>query len=77
MHVLPGTIEAENYDFFPINGQGRTYHDLSTGNSGGQYRNDGVDIGAVSTGGYALTDLDNGEWFTYTVSMFRRRAITK
>ncbi|RCW48887.1 alginate lyase [Paenibacillus prosopidis] len=67
MHVLPGAVEAENYDYFPIDGEGRTYHDLTVSNSGGQYRDDGVDIKSVSTNNYALTDLDNGEWFTYTV----------
>lgn len=67
MHVLPGAVEAENYDYFPIDGEGRTYHDLTASNSGGQYRDDGVDVKSVSTSNYALTDLDNGEWFTYTV----------
>lgn len=67
MHVLPGAVEAENYDYFPIDGEGRTYHDLTVSNSGGQYRDDGVDIKSVSTNNYALTDLDSGEWFTYTV----------
>jgi hypothetical protein len=67
MNVLPGTIEAENYDYFPIDGEGRTYHDATSSNSGGQYRDDGVDIKLVTTNNYALTDLDNGEWFTYTV----------
>lgn len=69
MHVLPGAIEAENYDYFPIDGEGRTYHDLTASNSGGQYRDDGVDVTSVSTNNYALTDLDNGEWFTYTVNV--------
>jgi hypothetical protein len=67
IHVLPGAIEAENYDYFPIDGEGRTYHDTTASNSGGQYRDDAVDIAAVSSNNYALTDLDNGEWFTYTV----------
>ena len=67
MNVLPANIEAENYDHFPINGEGHTYHDAATGNSGGEYRKDGVDIGADGAGGYALTDLNNGEWLTYSV----------
>ncbi len=67
MNVLPGVIEAENYDYFPIDGEGKTYHDTTTSNSGGQYRDDGVDIEAISSNNYALTDLDNGEWVTYTV----------
>ena len=60
MHVLPGTIEAENYDYFPIDGEGKTYHDMTTSNSGGQYRDDGVDINTISTNNYALTD--HGQW---------------
>lgn len=67
MNKLPGTIEAENYDHMPINGEGRTYHDLNSGNSGGEYRNDGVDIGSDGEAGYALTELENGEWLTYSV----------
>ncbi len=67
MNVLPATIEAEHYDHFPSDGEGHTYHDLTTGNSGGEYRKDGVDIGADGSGGYALTELENGEWFTYSV----------
>lgn len=70
MNQLPGTIEAENYDHFTINGEGRTYHDLTSANSGGQYRlSDGVDIATCSEGGYALTDLEEGEWVTYTVAV--------
>ncbi|MGG4484037.1 DUF7594 domain-containing protein [Paenibacillus illinoisensis] len=67
VHVLPGTVETELYDYFPIDGEGRTYHDTTESNTGGQYRDDAVDIEEISTGGYALTDLDDGEWFTYTV----------
>ncbi|WP_373231591.1 carbohydrate-binding protein [Cohnella sp.] len=67
MNKLPGTIEAEHYDHMPIDGEGRTYHDLTSGNSGGEYRNDGVDIGTDGAGGYALTELANGEWLTYSV----------
>ena len=38
MNVLPGTIEAEHYDHFPVRGEARTYHDLSPGNAAGLYR---------------------------------------
>jgi hypothetical protein len=68
MNILPMTIEAENYDYFTVNGEEHTYHDLTSTNSGGQYRADeGVDITTCSEGGYALTDLEDGEWITYTV----------
>lgn len=66
MNQLPGTIEAENYDQTTGSGEGRTYHDLTAGNSGNEYRSDDVDI-AAHVGGYAVTDLEAGEWLSYTV----------
>jgi hypothetical protein len=63
---LPATLEAENYDYFPEDGEGHTYHELTAGNSGGQYRQDGVDIQCGEEGPY-LTSLEAGEWVTYTV----------
>ncbi|WP_372846384.1 alginate lyase family protein [Pontiella sp.] len=65
--VLPATLEAENYDFFPMSGNGRTYHDSTEGNLGGAYRNDDVDVVELPDGGLALTHLVKGEWFSYTV----------
>ncbi|WP_163400089.1 carbohydrate-binding protein [Flavobacterium fluviatile] len=68
MNVLPGTIEAENYDYTPISAQGRTYNDVTTSNSGGKYRPaDGVDIQTCSEGGYNVGWMADGEWLTYTV----------
>ncbi|MDQ0113312.1 AbfB domain-containing protein [Paenibacillus harenae] len=67
MNVLPRTIEAEHYDQFTGDGEGHTYHDLTASNSGGKYREDSVDIGADGAGGYAVTDLENGEWLSYSV----------
>lgn len=70
MSVLPGTIEAEHYDYSPVDGEGRTYHDTTTTNSGGAYRvSDGVDISVCSEGGYQLTEIEVGEWVSYTVSV--------
>jgi hypothetical protein len=69
MHVLPCTIEAEHYDYFVINGEGRTYHDTSVGNGGGAYRSDDVDMVAIAEGNYALSGMEKGEWLTYTVSV--------
>ena len=68
MNVLPMTIEAENFDYNPISGEGRIYHDLSSENSGGKYRTtDSVDMEVCDEGGYNLTSLESGEWLTYTV----------
>ena len=69
MNSLPTTIEAENYDYFPVDGEGHTYHDLSTGNSGASYRAaEGVDLSVASEGDFAISSIESGEWATYTVS---------
>ncbi len=67
LNVLPGTVEAENFDHFNGGGESRVYHDMDDTNTGGVYRNDvGLDISECSEGGYALSDLHNGEWVTYS-----------
>lgn len=66
---LPGTIAAANYDYFPTDGEGRTYHDLTPTNSGGAYRNDAVDVATDLTGAPFVTDFAAGEWLTYTVNI--------
>ena len=69
MNVLPATIEAENYDFFATDGEGRTYHDLSNGNNGLSYRPvESVDLSSASEGGDAISSIEAGEWVTYTIS---------
>ncbi|WP_289058354.1 carbohydrate-binding protein [uncultured Flavobacterium sp.] len=70
MNTLPGTIEAENFDYFNGNGQGKTYNDLSNENTANQYRTtEGVDIQTCAEGGYNVTDMQSGEWLDYTVSI--------
>ena len=70
MNMLPGTIEAENFDYFPINGQGRTYSDSSTGNAGGLYRFDSdVDVQQTAAGDFYIGVTDDGEFLTYTVNV--------
>ena len=66
--ALPGTIQAENYD---RGGEGIAYHDTTSGNSGGVYRTDSVDLQtAVDTGaGYKLKSAVAGEWLNYTVNV--------
>jgi hypothetical protein len=66
--AVPGKIEAENYD---NGGQGTSYNDDTSGNSGGVYRNDGVDIeGSTDTGGgYNVGYITTGEWLEYTVNV--------
>ena len=65
---IPGTIQAENYD---LGGQGIAYNDGNTGNSGGLFRNDGVDITNSKDvgGGYTIGWVSNGEWQEHTVNV--------
>jgi subtilisin family serine protease len=65
---IPGLIEAENFD---DGGEGVAYHDLSPGNTGGQYRQTDVDITTTSDvgGGFALGYVQGGEWLKYSVSV--------
>lgn len=69
LHKLPGMIPAENYDYFPAEGQGRTYFDQTPTNSGAAYRNDAVDIAVDAVEGFYLTDVAAGEWVSYTVNV--------
>jgi hypothetical protein len=65
---LPGRIQAEDYDG---GGQGVAYYDTTSGNSGGVYRNNHVDLqDAVDTGGgYKIKSAVAGEWLNYTVNV--------
>jgi len=69
MNVLPMTMEAENYDYSPVNGEGRTYSDTSTGNSGSVYRTDDVDVQTRTAGGYYIESMNSGEYLTYTIQV--------
>ncbi len=64
--VLPGVVEAENFN---EGGEGVGYHDLTTGNSGGMYRQTDVDIVTTADGGdgFAVTSIAAGEWLAYRV----------
>jgi subtilisin family serine protease len=63
---IPGSIEAENFD---EGGEGVAYHDLTSGNAGGQYRQTDVDISADGLGGYTLGYVVAGEWLKYSVAV--------
>jgi GH18 family chitinase len=74
--VIPGTIEAENYD---IGGQGVAYNDSDATNDGTQYRpSEGVDIEATTDvgGGYDVGWTANGEWMKYSVNVTQPGAYT-
>ncbi|MDW5288285.1 DNRLRE domain-containing protein [Formosa sp. PL04] len=71
MHDISNPIEVENFDYDPIQqGEGRIYHDATTSNTGGGYRTfDAVDLEDLGDGNYALTNIEAGEWLTYTISV--------
>lgn len=61
--VVPGTIEAENYD---EGGEGIAYHDLDSNNAGLLYRTDeGVDL-SMDGGQLHVYYILAGEWLEYT-----------
>jgi PKD repeat protein len=64
-HLLPGKVEAEDYDTtegYPA------YSDTTPGNEGGAYRNDAVDI-EVGGSGYNVGWIRAGEFLTYSVDV--------
>lgn len=64
VHTLPGRIEAEDYR------AGSTgYSDSSSGNSGGKYRNDGVDLELTQdeSGDFDVGWIAAGEWLEYDI----------
>ncbi len=66
--AVPGTIQAEDFD---NGGEGVAYHDSDEINNGGQYRNEGVDVGGTvdTSGDYAIGWVRAGEWYEYTVNV--------
>jgi len=65
---LPGTVQFENYD---AGGEGVAYHDTTSGNTGGTYRSNNVDVQATTDagGGYIVGWVQAGEWLNYTVKV--------
>lgn len=63
---MPGTIQAEDFD---NGGEGVAYHDNGSTNSGGQYRQTGVDIETCAEGGYDVGWIGAGEWMNYTITV--------
>lgn len=68
--LIPGRIEAENYD---TGREGLGYHEFENeGNQGdSDYRNDQVDIEVTQDveGEYNVAYIRNGEWLSYTVDV--------
>lgn len=69
--VIPGKIEAENYD---EGASGMAYSDQSDGNKcddyTNHYRKDDVDLKEIS-GGVAVGSFEGDEWLSYTVDVQR------
>ncbi len=69
-HIIPGRIEAEEYD---LGGEGVAYHEAnSNGNeANGTFRNDAVDIEMCTDtkGGFNLGYTLTNEWVEYTVNV--------
>ncbi len=70
--AIPGTVEAENYD---VGGQNKSYYDDEATNQGAVYREDRVDITAL-TSGYAVGYTNAGEWLEYTVKVAKEGVYT-
>ena len=72
--VIPGRIEAEDYN---LGGEGVAYHDSTSGNEGGVYRHDDVDIENIaSEGSNSVGWIRNGEWLGYTATVQQAGAYT-
>lgn len=63
---VPGTIEAVHYN---SGGEGVGYHDVSSGNEGGAYRKDNVDIRTNPEGGFNIGWNSTGEWYNYNINV--------
>ncbi|MEL6132566.1 MAG: glycosyl hydrolase, partial [Bacteroidota bacterium] len=67
---IPGTLEAGHYDFFEGgNGQGITYHDISSNNAGDFREGEFVDAVEVPGEGATVSWIHAGEWLEYTVEV--------
>jgi hypothetical protein len=66
--VVPGTVQAANYD---TGGQGVAYSVTSVNGTGNSYRSDGVDLEACTDTGCGddLGWTGPGQWFKYTVNV--------
>jgi subtilisin family serine protease len=64
--AVPGTVHTADFD---QGGEGVAYHDTTSGNAGGVYRQTDVDIAASSEGGTTVGWIEAGEWLHYTVNV--------
>lgn len=66
--TIPGKIELENYD---LGGNGTAYSDNTSGNEGGSYREDDVDVAGTGDmgGGSVIGWAETGEYLKYSVNI--------
>ena len=64
---LPGTIEAENFDYDAYSDSDEQDRGKTEGQTG--YRTSSVDIYSTTDGGYAIGYTPEGEWLEYTVNV--------
>lgn len=69
MNVLPCLIQAVNFDYFPADGEGRTYYYKSVNHAKSSYRKEQINIQPSDTDRYVITHLSEGDWFTYTINV--------
>jgi len=67
MPIVPCSIAAVDYDYFPGNGEGKTYHNVGSLLSS-MYRNDGTVEIAQDGSDNVVTNMVAGEWMSYTVA---------
>lgn len=63
--MIPGLIQSEQFD---NGGEGVSYHDTTTGNNGGAFRQTDVDV-EPSPSGYDVGWVAAGEWLNYSVNV--------
>jgi endonuclease/exonuclease/phosphatase family metal-dependent hydrolase len=64
--AAPTNIPAVQYDVGTLND---AFFDASSGNRGGVYRTDDVDIESSSEGGYNIGWISAGDWLKYTINV--------
>jgi endonuclease/exonuclease/phosphatase family metal-dependent hydrolase len=63
--LIPGLIQNEQFD---NGGEGVSYHDTTTGNNGGAFRQTDVDLEPTASG-YDVGWVAAGEWLNYSVNV--------
>ena len=70
IHSLPCEIIAADYDYYCLaeDPEGHTYHNVGK-KRGNEYRPDGAIELRKEGEGYVITQIEDGEWMNYTVSV--------